>query len=159
MHSHHWFGFCKSLCAVFRGAADPGRPDRAVHRMAAELLGTADRSAAGWSLCERFLPRTPDAPKDWARSRCWCWDPRSVKYTMLILSILKEVKFWLKKFSVWKCCNIDNGQRAFRQQCFANATVKWECVLTLYCRRQYRSLFRAAERSSPQTTSLAIIGS
>ncbi len=47
MHSHHWFGFCISLCAVFRGAADPGRPDRAVHRMAAELLGTADRSAAG----------------------------------------------------------------------------------------------------------------
>lgn len=31
--------------------------------------------------------------------------------------------------------------------------------LTLYCRKQYRSFFKAAERSSPHTTSLAIIGS
>lgn len=31
--------------------------------------------------------------------------------------------------------------------------------LTLYWRKQYRSFFRAAGRSSPHTTSLAIIGS
>lgn len=31
--------------------------------------------------------------------------------------------------------------------------------LTLYCRKQYRSFFKAADRSSAHTTSLAIIGS